>query len=134
FVPDGFPSNLAEVKNLEEILKTRKQPLSNVIELDTDDELSESRISGRLVHLASGRTYDDEHCLPRDSMQDDVTGEPLIRLPDDRPEAARARLAEYRAHIVPVAEHFKRMGIWRQVDGRRKPDKVWQDILGGLNH
>ncbi|KAL4807486.1 adenylate kinase [Aspergillus unguis] len=134
FVLDGFPSTLGEVKHLEEILETRKQRLDHVIELDTDNELPETRIAGRLVHLASGRTYNGVHCLPRDSMKDDVTGEPLIRRSDDTSKAARARLAAYRTHIMPVAEHFKRRGIWRQVDGHRKPDSVWQDIKAGLNH
>lgn len=61
-------------------------------------------------------------------MKDDVTGEPLIRRPSDRPEVARARLAEYRVHAQPIGEHYRHAGILAQVDGNKNPNEVFQDI------
>ena len=60
-------------------------------------------------------------------MKDDITGEPLIRRPSDRSEVARARLANYSAHML-ISEYYKQMGIWAQVDGDKKPNEVYKDI------
>ena len=42
------------------MLKTKSQPLKHAIELQIADELLVARITGRLVHPASGRTYHKE--------------------------------------------------------------------------
>lgn len=128
FVLDGFPRNLSEFTRLEQALEARHRMLNHVIELKTDDRAPETRISGRLVHLSSGRTYHDVFCPPKEPMKDDITGEPLIRRPSDRSEVARARLADYRAHTQLISEYYKQMGIWAQVDGDKKPNEVYKDI------
>ena len=110
------------------MLQTRHRALSHSIELEVDDRVPESRISGRLVHLSSGRSYHDVFCPPREAMKDDVTGEPLIRRPSDVPQVARARLAEYRAQAPPVGDHYKKAGILAHVDGNRRPNEVFEDI------
>jgi adenylate kinase family enzyme len=42
------------------MLAERKEKLDHVIELKIQDQLLVSRITGRLIHVASGRTYHKE--------------------------------------------------------------------------
>ena len=42
------------------MLKARKEKLDHVVELKIEDALLISRITGRLIHPASGRTYHRE--------------------------------------------------------------------------
>jgi len=54
------------------LLDKRKTKLDSVIEFKIDDELLISRVTGRLVHSASGRTYHEKFYPPKTPMKDDV--------------------------------------------------------------
>ena len=55
------------------MLHKRKTKLDAVIEFGIDDNLLVKRITGRLVHPASGRSYHEEFAPPKVSMKDDVS-------------------------------------------------------------
>lgn len=57
---------------LDEMLNKRKTKLDAVIEFGIDDNLLVRRITGRLVHPTSGRSYHEEFAPPRVHMKDDV--------------------------------------------------------------
>jgi len=57
---------------LDELLDKRQQHLDSVVELAIPDDLLVRRISGRLTHPASGRTYHTEFNPPKIPMKDDV--------------------------------------------------------------
>ncbi|KAG8744591.1 adenylate kinase [Ceratobasidium sp. 428] len=60
FILDGFPRTVPQAQKLDNMLSERKEKLDHVIELKIEDQLLVSRITGRLIHLASGRTYHKE--------------------------------------------------------------------------
>ena len=60
FVLDGFPRTVPQAEKLDSMLAARKEKLDSVIQLNIDDQLLISRITGRLIHPASGRTYHKE--------------------------------------------------------------------------
>ena len=53
FLFDGFPRTVSQAESLKE----QNVVIDSVIEIDVDDEEIIKRMSGRRVHLASGRTY-----------------------------------------------------------------------------
>lgn len=57
---DGFPRTVPQATMLDDMLKSRKEKLDSVVQLVIDDQLLISRITGRLIHPASGRTYHKE--------------------------------------------------------------------------
>ncbi|VDM69585.1 unnamed protein product [Strongylus vulgaris] len=95
FILDGFPRTVVQAEKLDELLEKRKEPLDVVVEFQIDDNLLERRITGRLFHLKSGRSYHVDFNPPKEPMKDDVTGEPLVRRSDDNVEALRKRMAVY---------------------------------------
>ena len=57
---DGFPRTVPQAEKLDHMLEARKETLNSVVQLLIDDQLLISRITGRLIHPASGRTYHKE--------------------------------------------------------------------------
>ncbi|KAG1473860.1 hypothetical protein G6F56_000703 [Rhizopus delemar] len=128
FILDGFPRTVVQAEKLDEMLESRKKPLNSVIELVIDDSLLVSRITGRLLHPSSGRTYHKEFNPPKVEMKDDVTGEPLVQRSDDNAEALKKRLDAFHKQTVPVVEYYKKKGIWYGVDAAQSPKSVWASL------
>jgi adenylate kinase len=101
---DGFPRTLAQA----DALKDKGVPVDAVVEIDVDDDEIIRRMSGRRVHLASGRTYHVVFNPPKEEGKDDVTGEPLIQRDDDREETVRERLNVYHDQTEPLISYYSR--------------------------
>src|SRR6185503_15349733 len=94
---DGFPRTIPQA----EALKAANVPIDYVLEIDVPDEEIIQRMSGRRVHLASGRTYHVKFNPPKVEGKDDATGEPLVQRDDDREATVRNRLEVYRRQTSP---------------------------------
>ncbi|KAI8060922.1 adenylate kinase-domain-containing protein [Gongronella butleri] len=128
FILDGFPRTVVQAEKLDEMLDSRKMPLNSVIEMEIDDSLLVSRITGRLIHPASGRSYHKEFNPPKVAMKDDVTGEPLIQRSDDNAETLVKRLSAYHKQTAPVVDYYKKKGIWHGIDAAQSPKTVWASL------
>jgi adenylate kinase len=151
FVLDGFPRTVPQAEKLDAMLDSRKETLDSVVELTIADQLLISRITGRLIHPSSGRTYHREfkyvffspsliffshvlhsfyppHSPPKKSMTDDVTGEPLVQRSDDNVEALRKRLGVFHAQTSPVVDYYKKKGLWHGIDAAQSPPVVWDNL------
>lgn len=115
------------------MLTSRKQKLHHAIELQIDDGLLVSRITGRLIHPGSGRSYHRIFNPPKEEMKDDVTGEPLIQRSDDNADTLKKRLSTYHAQTDPVVDYYKKTNIWRGIDAAQEPGQVWKSLLGVFN-
>lgn len=95
FILDGFPRTTPQAEKLDSMLEGRGQKVDHALQLLVADNTLVTRITGRLVHPASGRSYHKEFAPPKTPGKDDVTGEPLIQRSDDNAETLRARLKSY---------------------------------------
>ncbi|ORX34586.1 adenylate kinase [Kockovaella imperatae] len=128
FILDGFPRTVPQASKLDAMLADDKKKIDHAIELRIPDALLISRITGRLIHPASGRSYHKEFNPPKKPMTDDITGEPLIQRSDDNAETLRKRLATYHSQTGPVVDYYKKTGIWTPVDAAQSPKLVWGSI------
>jgi len=115
------------------MLKAKSQPLAHAIELQIDDALLVARITGRLVHPASGRSYHKIFNPPKETMKDDVTGEALVQRSDDNEGALKKRLGTYHDQTAPVVSYYRKTGIWKGIDASQEPGQVWKSLLGVFN-
>jgi adenylate kinase len=115
------------------MLTSKSQPLKHAVELEINDDLLVARITGRLMHPASGRSYHKIFNPPKKEMTDDVTGEPLIQRSDDNEEALKKRLDTYHKQTAPVSDYYRKTGIWKGVDASQEPGQVWKSLLGILD-
>lgn len=99
---DGFPRTIPQAEALKETGVT----VDAVIEIDVPDEEIIKRMSGRRVHLASGRTYHTIYNPPQKAGKDDITGEDLIQRDDDREETVKARLKVYHDQTSPLIKYY----------------------------
>jgi adenylate kinase len=77
-----------------------------VLEIDVPFDEIITRMSGRRVHAASGRTYHVKFNPPKVEGQDDVTGEPLIQRDDDKEETVKKRLDVYESQTKPLIAYY----------------------------
>ncbi|CAI5445634.1 unnamed protein product [Caenorhabditis angaria] len=124
FILDGFPRTTVQAEKLDQILEKRKTPLDTVIEFNIADDLLVRRITGRLFHIASGRSYHLEFKPPKVPMKDDETGEPLIRRSDDNEETLRKRLVQYHQMTMPLVDYYKKHGVHVEVDASKPMAEV----------
>ncbi|QIX02484.1 hypothetical protein AMS68_008001 [Peltaster fructicola] len=129
FILDGFPRTVPQAEKLDGMLSAKSQPLKHAVELQIQDELLVARITGRLVHPASGRSYHKIFNPPKKDMTDDITGEPLIQRSDDNENTLRKRLGTYHEQTGPVVDYYRKTGIWSKIDASAEPGVVWKSIL-----
>ena len=103
FLFDGFPRTIPQA----DALKEAGVPVEAVVDINVPDGEIIKRMSGRRVHLASGRTYHIIFNPPKEEGKDDVSGEPLIQRDDDQEETVRKRLDVYHAQTEPLIDYYK---------------------------
>jgi adenylate kinase len=103
---DGFPRTIPQA----DAMKAAGVGLDYVIEIDVPDAAIVERMSGRRVHVASGRTYHVIFNPPKVTGKDDVTGEALIQREDDKEETVKKRLAVYHAQTEPLVTYYAQWG------------------------
>jgi adenylate kinase len=101
---DGFPRTLPQA----EAMRTAGVRLDAVLEIDVPDDVVRERVTGRRVHVGSGRVYHVKYNPPRVAGKDDVTGEDLEQRADDTLEKVNTRLEKYHAETEPLIEYYAR--------------------------
>jgi len=133
---DGFPRTIPQA----DAMKDASVPIDHVLEIDVPDAAIVERMSGRWVHLASGRTYHTKYNPPRVPGKDDVTGEDLVQRDDDREDTVKKRLAVYHQQTEPLVEYYKRWAAtgdprapkYQAIDGLKDVDVVRESALAAL--
>ena len=111
---DGFPRTIPQA----EAMRNSGVAIDFVLEIDVPSEEIITRMSGRRVHPASGRSYHLKFNPPKVADHDDLTGEPLIQRDDDREETVRKRLEVYQAQTRPLVDYYS---TWAAQGGAGAP-------------
>ncbi|HEY4957735.1 MAG TPA: adenylate kinase [Caldimonas sp.] len=136
FLFDGFPRTIVQA----DALKAGGVKLDYVVEIDVPDSAIVERMSGRRVHVASGRTYHLRFNPPKVAGLDDITGEPLIQRVDDEEETVKKRLAVYAAQTRPLVEYYARWAqsgdpaapAYRKISGTGEVEEITARALAAL--
>jgi adenylate kinase len=136
FLFDGFPRTIPQA----EALKTAGIKVDVVLEIDVPDASIIERMSGRRVHLSSGRTYHVKFNPPKAAGKDDITGEPLIQREDDKEETVRKRLDIYQGQTRPLVEYYSAWGAtgdktaprYRRIEGVGSVEQIAARALAAL--
>ena len=134
FLFDGFPRTLAQA----EAMKEAGVVLDFVVEIDVPDEVIVERMSGRRVHVASGRTYHLVYKPPKVAGKDDETGEDLIQRDDDQAETVQKRLNVYHEQTEVLVDYYGKQSVetglpgYIKVDGTQDVNEVKEQVLAQL--
>ena len=129
FLLDGFPRTIPQA----DALKTAGIHIDYVLEFDVPDEIIVERMSGRRVHLASGRPYHVVYNPPKVEGKDDITGEDLVIRPDDKKETVLERLKVYHSTTQPLVDYYQaeaKAGNTRYfcLDGTQKVETISREL------
>ena len=122
---DGFPRTIPQA----EAMRDAKVAIDYVLEIDVPPGEIVLRMSGRRVHLASGRTYHVKFNPPKAEGKDDVSGEALVQRDDDREETVKKRLDVYQAQTRPLVDFY---GRWAAAGAAEAPKYRKISGLGGV--
>ena len=137
FLFDGFPRTIPQA----DAMKDAGVAIDAVVDIDVPDQEIIKRMSGRRVHLASGRTYHITFNPPKVEGKDDVTGEPLIQRDDDKEETVRKRLDVYHNQTEPLIGYYKKWESsgaaaapkYIRIEGIGKVDDIRDNIFKNLD-
>jgi adenylate kinase len=137
FLFDGFPRTLPQA----DAMKAAGVKLDVVLEIDVPDEAIIERMSGRLFHIASGRSYHVKFNPPKVAGRDDVTGEDLVQRDDDREETVRKRLAVYQSQTRPLVDYYATWAATgdaaaprvRKIDGTGSVDAITARVIEAIS-
>ena len=133
YILDGFPRTIPQALGLDKLLEKLKQALDAVIVIDVSDDNIVDRMSGRRVHMASGRVYHIIYNPPKVEDKDDETQEDLIIREDDKEETVRKRLEIYHNETSPLINHYKNQNIVSRINGELNISDVSQEIEKIIN-
>ena len=136
FLFDGFPRTIPQA----EAMKVSGVPIEHVVEIAVPDAVIVERMSGRRVHVPSGRTYHLKYNPPKRDMVDDVTGEALVQRIDDEEETVRKRLGVYHRQTEPLVDYYSRWAAqgdpraprYHRIDGLGTVEEVRDRVFAAL--
>lgn len=132
FILDGFPRTVPQAEKLDSMLAEQNNKIDAVINMEIPDAVLLPRISGRLVHPASGRSYHKLFNPPKQTMIDDLSGEPLIQRPDDNEAAMATRLEAFHKQTMPVIDYYAKKGLVRSINADQPFGAVYQQIKAAV--
>jgi adenylate kinase len=137
FLLDGFPRTIAQAQ----AMRSAGIGVDVLLEIEVPDADIVERMSGRRLHLASGRTYHVRFNPCKVAGRDDVTGDPLIQRDDDREDVVRKRLQVYHSQTRAVVDYFRDWAHsgapgapkYRNVPGTGTVEEVRQRVFDALS-
>lgn len=103
YLLDGVPRTLAQAEGLKRL----NIDIDYVIEIQVPEDVLIERITGRRVHIASGRSYHIKYNPPKQDNLDDETSEPLVQREDDTEYVVKNRLEVYRKQTLPLVDYYQ---------------------------
>lgn len=125
FLFDGFPRTIPQAQ----AMKDAGIPIDYVVEIEVKDSEIIKRMSGRRVHLPSGRTYHVEFNPPKVEGKDDLTSEELVQRPDDVEDTVVKRLSVYHDQTQPLVDYYS---AWEKSGDAKAPKCVKIPGVGGV--
>ena len=100
---DGFPRTIPQAEALVE----QGISIDNVLEIKVEASEIIARLSGRRVHVDSGRIYHLIYNPPKVEGKDDISGDDLIQRDDDKEDTVKERLNVYRDQTEPLVKFYQ---------------------------
>ena len=128
FLFDGFPRTLGQAESFDAGLDQRGLPLDAVYLLDLPEDTIRNRMVSRLTCPGCGAVYNEAFHRITGESPCPACGATLSRRSDDTNEALDQRMTQYREQTLPVAVHYRKKGLLKQVDASPGRDAVFNAL------
>ena len=129
YILDGFPRTIPQAEGLDKILENLNQKLDKIVVLEVKDEDIIERMSGRRMHIKSGRVYHIKFNPPKNEGLDDITNEKLTIRKDDQPETVKKRLMIYHETTKPLIEYYTSKNIVSSINGNKSIEDIHNEVI-----
>ena len=133
FLLDGFPRNVAQAGELDQMLDELGAPLSVVLDLDVDFDEVVKRLSGRRTCKSCGHVWHLEFDAPAQAGICDKDGGQLFQRDDDKPDTVRHRLEVYREQTEPLIGFYRDAGKLVAIDALGPVEDVTERAIEALD-
>ena len=136
FLFDGFPRTIPQA----DAMKSAGVKLDLVLEIDVPHADIIERMSWRLFHIPSGRSYHVKFKPPKRAGVDDETGEPLTQRDDDKEATVRKRLEVYESQTRPLVGYYSEWAAsgdaqaprHARISGSGSVEEITQRVMAAL--
>ena len=132
FVLDGFPRTVNQAAELDKALEAAGLKIDAVLNLEIDDEIVASRMTGRRSCPQCGAVYHIENLKPKTEGVCDHDGTELVQRSDDSLEVVAHRLETYHQQTEPLVDYYKSNGTVFDFDAGKDVDEVKTSIFEKL--
>ena len=127
FIFDGYPRNIDQAKNLDDILKKYKQKINLVLKLSVSLNIIKKRISGRSVCSLCGKIY-NEYFNPAPLNSNWCASKFLQKRSYDTLDIAIKRFQTYEKSTEPLIEFYKNLNLLKVVNGESTIPEINAEI------
>ena len=132
FLLDGFPRNVAQAGELDNILDDLGSALTVVLDLEVEHEEVVRRLSGRRTCQKCGHVWPLEYDPPKTADVCDRCGGALYQRDDDHPQTVRHRLDVYAAQTAPLIAYYDKRGQLVSIDALGAVEDVTERAIAAL--
>lgn len=128
FIFDGYPRNINQAHDLDNILKQNAKTLNWVFYFKTSAAVIIQRLSGRRVCVKCGANYHLVNMPPTQDGICDECGGKLIQRKDDSEETIRKRIEVYEKETKGLVDYYQRQGNLKILSGDLNSEEVFKEI------
>ena len=133
YMLDGYPRTLGQATWLDEHLGAVRTKLPVVaVSIEVGYDVLLRRITGRRTCPTCSRIYNVYSQPPIVDGVCDVDGTPLVQRPDDTEPVFEERMRTYYAVTAPVAEHYRALGRFTEVNGDQAVEEVTHAVASAI--
>jgi adenylate kinase len=133
FILDGFPRTVVQAEELDEALKKAGEKIDALLNLQIDDAVVASRMTGRRSCPKCGAVYHIENLKPKVDNVCDRDGTALVQRRDDQPEVVANRLKTYHEQTAHVVGYYNGKKPVISIDAGMDIDDVTKAIFAKLD-
>ncbi|MEY8463586.1 adenylate kinase [Streptococcus merionis] len=124
FLLDGYPRTIEQAHALDAALAELGLSLDGVINIEIDPAKLQERLSGRIIHKATGETFHKVFNPPAEGYNE----EDYYQREDDKPESVARRLEVNISQSQPIIEHYRSKGLVHDIEGDQDIEEVYAEI------
>ena len=124
---DGYPRNLNQATNLDNLINKYNQNISSVLNLKVDKEIIIKRILGRQICSKCGLIF-NEFFKPATKKNHDCDSKFLQKRPDDNEKTIKSRFETYASETLPVLDHYRDQELLYEIEGKGDIHEIYKEI------
>jgi len=130
FLLDGYPRTQGQVQHLDAMLAEQGRTIRAVFFFDLPEDETVARLEPRRIcSKDQSHIYHLVNKPPKVEGICDIDGAPLKQRDDDKPDAIRKRVEEYKRETLPLLDTYRERNLVRRIDATENIDSVTEEVF-----